>query len=261
MAFTKKQIELVEKTRRLSFVDFDKIKVSGDGLRIISNLFLNPDCLIDINLEDYIDKEFVLLADISKHILTAAPATLAQYAQEHKKLYLSRDDVIKCFALDHLNTIENNEIIKLKGASYALAHTLSIANIIKIYESEGATIAELEGDNIVYRNVIIPNNLNVVVGNIVWQHFGVVVDKKSKTDDDILLKQADHKYWKDILETVKDRVIDYTDEKIFKKNVYMNIISEIENRRGDNYKQVAGQREIDQAVENNTKINKITFTN
>ncbi len=261
MAFSKKQIDLVEKTRRLSFSDFDKIKVSGDGIRIIANLFLNPDCLIDINLEEYIDKESVLLADISKHILTAAPATLAQYAQDYKKLYLSRDDVIRCFAIDHLNTIENNDIINLKGASYALAHTLSIANITKIYESDGAIIAELKGDNIVYRNVIIPNNLNVIVGDIVWQHFGVVVDKKSKADDDILLKQADHKYWKDILKTVKDRAIDYTDEKIFKKNVYMNIIKEIENRQSDNYEQVANQSEIDLAVENNTKINKITFTN
>ncbi|MFW0862231.1 MAG: hypothetical protein ACKKL6_01465 [Candidatus Komeilibacteria bacterium] len=260
MVFSKKQIELVEKTRRLSFKNFDSIKISGDGVRIISNIFLNPDCLIDINLDEYIDKD-VLLADLSKHIVTAAPATLAQYAQDHKKEYLSRDDVIKCFALDHLNTIENNDIIKLKGASYALAHALSVARVENIYHNKGVVVAELVADNIKYINVIIPNNLKVEVEDSVWQHFGVVIDKVNEKDKEIISEQAQHPEWQRILNEVKDTIIDYMDEKVFEKNVYKNIISEIENRQSGDYKQGAGQNEIDQAVKNNSKVNKIKFTN
>jgi len=260
MGFSKKQIELVEKARRLSFKNFDNIKISSDGVKIIANIFLNPDCLIDVNLNKYIGRE-ALLADLSKHILTAAPATLAKYAKDNKKEYLSRDDIIKCFALDHLNTIEGNEIIKLKGATYALAHALSVSSIACLYEDNQNTIAELVQDNIKYINVVIPKNLKIKVGDRVWQHFGVVIDKVSETDEDIILKQAQHPEWQKILSEVKDLVIDYTDEKVFKKNVFKNIISEIKNRQSNNYKQGAEQYEIDQAVKNNSKVNKITFTN
>ena len=81
MDFATKQIKAVEAVRRLNFADFDQIELTGDAVRILVNLFLNPDCMSDINLEQYIKEEKVKLADLSKHIITACPSTLAKYAE------------------------------------------------------------------------------------------------------------------------------------------------------------------------------------
>ena len=261
MAFDKEQVNVVEKARRLSFADFDKIELSQGGVRIIANLFLNPDCLIDVNLEAYIDKEKVYLADLSKHIMTAAPATLAVYAKDNKKLYLTRDDVIRCFALDHLDTIADNEIIKLNGAAYALAHALSLVTISNIENRDDVRVVELQQENIIYKNVIVPDNLEVKIGDEVWHHFGVLIDMKSDEDEKIFSEQKVHNYWLEIIKKVQVDTIDFTDEQTFNKNVYKKILNEVNNRKSGHYEQVAKQSELDRAANNNSKVNKIMFTN
>lgn len=261
MAFNKEQIDKVEKIRRLSFPAFDKIQITGDGVRIIANLFLNPDCLVDINLEQYIDNEVVLLAELSRHIMTAAPATLALYAKDKDKLLLNRDDVIRCFALDHLDTIKNNQIIPLKGFEYALAHVLSVAVVNKIEDIDGIRTVELQQGKVIYKNVIVPANLNIKVKDNVWHHFGVIIDIVKDKDEEIISQQLLHSHWLEIIEGNGSKEIDFKDENIFHKNVYTNILKEIDNRKGKIYNQMAAGEEIDKAAHNNSQVDKITFTN
>jgi len=261
MAFAEKQIKIVEKVRRLSFADFDKIELSRGGVAIIANLFLNPDCITDVNLESYLKYKTVKLSDISRHIITAAPATLAAYAQSHNKLYLDRDDIVECFVLDHLQTLADNKIDKFKGCIYALAHTMSQATVRSVREDDAVFIVELEQGDLVYQNVIVPMSLEVKKGQLVWHHFGVVVDIASAADERIYNKQQADSYWQEIYNTAGKKNIDFTDKNIFGKNIYKRILQELHRRSCDYYENKISQSEIDRVVCNNSQINKIRLTN
>ncbi|MFH1668171.1 MAG: hypothetical protein ABH884_04095 [Candidatus Komeilibacteria bacterium] len=261
MDFATKQIKAVEAVRRLNFSDFDQIELTGDAVRILVNLFLNPDCMSDINLEQYIKEERVKLADLSKHIITACPSTLAKYADDHNQLLITRDDMIKCFSLDHLHAIADHKMEKVKNPSYALAHILTMAKIETMKDQQGQVLANLIQNKIVYKNVLVPSNLKVQTGQLVWHHFGVVIDEAQTQDYQQHYHQLDECYYWQMYNNVKKQTINFADQERFHKDIVHGILKEDQKRTKGKYQNTANKKNINKAVENNTGKQKIKFTN
>ncbi len=175
----RKLIKRIEQARRLAFPKFDRITLSPKAVQILANLFLNPDCRSDIDLTKFAKDKPVKLNQISAHIITAAPNTLAKYAQDHYKVRISESDILKCFALDHAKAIQENRIDIKLSPSYGLAHLLNISRVIKIKEIQEKKFIDLEkrigAHTIIFKNVLVPDNLQVFKNQEVFHHFGIVV--------------------------------------------------------------------------------------
>ena len=172
-------IKKIEEARRLTFPEFDRIVLKSAAVRVLAHLFLSPDCRANVDLAKFADKEQVKLSQISAHILTAAPSALAKYAQEHHKLIISQADILECFALDHARTIKMNQLDTKFSPAYALAHLLNISQVIKIKKVQGKIFVDLkrkfDTSQIVFKNVLVPDDLRVLKNQEVFHHSGVAV--------------------------------------------------------------------------------------
>lgn len=261
MGWQEKQIDAVEKVRRLNFAGFDNIELTGDAVRVLVNLFLNPDCMTDIDLEQYIDQKTVKLSELSKHIITACPSTLAKYAEDHNSSLINRDDMIQCFALDHLHAIADHKMEKSKNPSYALAHILTMAKVERMRKQQGQIIADLIQNKISYKNVLVPNNLKVEQGQLVWHHFGVVIDQTLTQDYQQHYDQLDENYYWQMYNNVKGQIINFADQERFHKDIVSGILKEDKKRTKKIYQNTASNKSIKQAADNNMGKQKIKFTN
>lgn len=170
-------IKTVEKARRLAFLKFDQITLDPEAVQILANLFLNPDCKSNIDLSKFISSEPVKLNQLSPHIITAAPSTLAKYAQDHHKLNITGSDILRCFALDHVKNIQDDKI--RSSSSQKLSHLLNVGRVIKSKKIGRKKIVDLEknfdNEKIFFKNIFIPDNLEIFKNQEVFYHFGVVV--------------------------------------------------------------------------------------
>ncbi len=225
------KIEVLQKIRRLTFPTYDQITLDRKGLQVINYLFLNPDCQADIKLAS-LTGPIIKLASLGQHIITAAPSTLAKYAQKHNINHLQTGDILHCFALEHAHDLSANKIdIKYKP-HYALAHLLNFSQVKKIDRLAKQRLATLESrlpwGKIIFKKVFIPNDLKISVQDYVYHHFGVVVarDDKSELAQKIYQEQINHLQiatW--LKETIKKSiVIDFSNVNIFQQNVVDNII-------------------------------------
>ncbi len=224
-------IAKLQRIRQITFPDYQKITLDRLALRVVSHLFLNPDCRADIDLFSLPGKK-IRLADLGQHIITAAPSTLAKYAQHHHLIQLGESDILRCFALDHADDIKNNQIDRQNGPAYALAHLLNISRLTKIdYVSKKRLVTlhtKTTLGNIIFKKVLLPTELKAEVGNLVYHHFGVVVAVGNKDEilDNIYQLQLNNIYFNIWQQAIirKNIIIDFSDAKIFSQNVVDNIL-------------------------------------
>lgn len=229
----KNKVDILQKIRQDTFPNYHKITLDREALRLISYLFLNPDCQADIDLFSLPGK-VIKLFDLGDHIITAAPATLAKYAQQKNLLHLTRIDILHCFALEHAVDIHNNKIDVNKNPYYALAHLLNYSQVKKIDYFSGKKFVVLESrlpwGKIIFKKVLVPMTLNIFPNDFVYHHFGVVVatdnNKKIKSTNVIYQKQINNIYIVKWMHQIiaKKIVIDFTDQKIFQQNIVDNIL-------------------------------------
>ena len=132
MKITRELIDNLEEARRRAFPNYDAVYLTGPAVLVLSNLFLNPDCIADIDLRKFLTGRPVALSKIARHIVTAAPVTLCHYADQHQKKVLDRQDLIQCFGIDHISSVEKNHVSVQKSPSYALAHILTVGTVTHI---------------------------------------------------------------------------------------------------------------------------------
>ena len=69
------------------------------------------------------------------------------------------------------------------SAVYALSHLMTAGKIKEVQDRCLFKLAQTEVSwqnyTVLFKNVVIPSYLEVRVGGLVWQHFGVVIDKVS----------------------------------------------------------------------------------
>lgn len=226
------KVDILQKVRQSTFSNYHKITLDRQALQLLSYLFLNPDCQADVDLFS-LPGNNLKLSDLGQHIITAAPATLAKYAQQKNILHLTKMDILQCFAVEHATDIHSNKIDINNNPYYALAHLLNYSQIKKIdffSQQKFATLeSKLPWGKIIFKKVLIPATLNVFENDFVYHHFGVVVardDKKNKLANIIYQKQINNTHianW--IKQTiVKKIVIDFTNQNIFKQDVVDNIL-------------------------------------
>lgn len=259
--------------RKNTLKNFDKIALTRDATKLVARLFYNPDCISLVNLDDLIVDGQIPLKDLSRYMLTAAPSTLANYANKHHKVLLHHTDIINCFAIDHQQAVKDNEIDLIYNPEYALSHILLSGRIIKIYEIDhqkfadilhynpkssspkimtGSAIYEVaesrsaltntsgvgpacppvaelrEVGALMFKKVLIPKDLEVKKGDLVWHHFGIGIDKYNG-ESQITAKQFDSPFFR-LLDSKTSRLeIDFSDKKIFHRDILGKILAEQKN--------------------------------
>ena len=235
MYLTSQLIKNVEKVRRLAFPEFDQIILEPKAIQVLANLFLNPDCRSDIDLAKFIGPKPVKLSQISPHIITAAPSTLAKYAQDHQQLNITEQDILKCFALDHAEAIQANQLDIKFSPTYGLSHLLNISQVVKIKEIQRKKFVDLEkkfnNQKIFFKNILVPNNLEILKGQKVFHHFGVVVtivDTPSLTKIANQIKKQQKEncfiYKKNQVTSLKKSIVDSKDKILFHENLMEKIL-------------------------------------
>ncbi len=199
-------------------------------------------------------------------MLTAAPSTLANYANKHNKVLLHHTDIVNCFATDHLEAIKDNKIDQIYNPVYALSHILLSGKINKMYEigsqkfadirtglnhvintrevgSDSSGVRDLVGydsyetgsdfsksKDLLFRKVLIPKDLKVQKGELVWHHFGIVIDRYDYYNEDkILSNQFGSPYFRLMSSKISRSEIDFSDRKIFHRDILGKIIAEQKN--------------------------------
>ncbi len=234
-------LQRLNKVRRQTLPHFDEIYLSRQAVFVLANIFLNPDCQSTISLYKFLSLPKVSLSEISKYIITAAPVTLAKYANRHNRFYLTREDIIKCFALDHYHDLSCRGIDQRLSTAYALSHLLTPAKIIKVHKHKHVYLADLQVDfdnNVFYFNkVALPPLLGARKGEMVWHHFGVIVDKCSSGQDRDLLErmrkdQFDFLSSRWLPQTLAEtsNKIDFSQKNIFKRDLTGKIIKHIDKQ-------------------------------
>lgn len=238
MKIVPKIIQNLETARRLSFSNFEKIILEPGAISVLVNLFLHPGCKSDINLATFFTGQPVKLSDISSHIITAFPSQLADFAQHHGLTKITAAGMLKCFALDHADAVEKNQVVLLMAPAYALAHVLTIGTVVAIRQAELRQLADLQvkvcGRLINFSHVLVPSGMQVRTGQEVFHHFGVVVavaDSKSlkalakKLQFDQDKKSFMRKITRQVLgEHIQ--TIDYAKEAFFRIDMTGSIIEE-----------------------------------
>lgn len=226
------QVDILQKVRQKTFPNYHKITLDRSALRLIGYLFLNPDCQADIDLFSLPGK-VVKLSDLGQHIITAAPSTLAKYAQQKNLLHLTKSDILLCFALEHATDIHDNKIDIKNNPYYALAHLLNFSQVKKINFFSQQKFANLESSfpwgKIIFKKVLIPTSLKVSENDFVYHHFGVIVAKENKADrlaTKIYRQQINNSLitqWSK--ETIRKKIIiDFAEQNIFQQNVVDKIL-------------------------------------
>ncbi|MBU1149012.1 hypothetical protein KKI23_02880 [Patescibacteria group bacterium] len=228
MKVTKELIDNLATARQSAFPDFDRIKLTRPAVTLLTRLFLNPDCVADIDFRKLAtSRPQIKLQDIAQHIITAAPVTIAQYCQDHQKLLVTDQDIIKCFGLDHVDSVLANKVHEVDNPQTALAHILTAGKLKSINKNLGTLEIKLSEDKSVeLKNVLIPQDLSVSKGQMVFQHYGVVIDKADDMADQIKLGQKEMDYFQQMLGQNKKKTIDFADKSVFKKDLIGAIIRE-----------------------------------
>ena len=224
-------IEKLQQVRLATFPKYQDITLSRGALQLVANLFLNPDCQSDIDLIS-IKGGKVRLYELGQHIITAAPSTLARYAEVHNLLHLTENDILKCFALDHATDIVNNKIDFKKNPHYALAHLLNLSQVEKKYIVRGRELCDLKTSTVwgqeIYQKVLVPKNLKVSKDEFVYHHFGVIVAKalNEKIAKEIVKNKNKNVFIKSWSRATvkKDIILDFSDQKLFTQDVLDNIL-------------------------------------
>lgn len=218
-------------SRHKSLKNFDRIILNKEAAEIVVRLFYNPDCISTASLKDLIKSDQILLKNLSEYILTAAPITLANYANSHKRLALTEQDLISCFALDHQDAVQTNRIEKLYSPEYALSHILLAGKVFRIYKINSKNFADITSNyknvKLLFRKVLIPENLKITKNARVWHHFGIVIALQNP--DDLPARQLDHPYINVLLNNTKKLIVDFSDQEIFKRDIVGLILAEQKN--------------------------------
>jgi hypothetical protein len=219
------------KSRRKALKNFSKITLTKPAAFLVARLFYNPDCISTMNLKELINGDDVKLADLSIVMMTAAPSTLANYANKHRQLHLEEKDIIDCFACDHLKAVLGNKIDKIYQPEYALSHLLLEGQVLKLHNLFGYKFADIDSTvnnhPIIFKNVLVPAEISVTSGQRVWHHFGVVI--KEFKENDIFAKQIHSPDFQELLSKSLIRQIDFSDKKIFRRDILGRIIEEQQN--------------------------------
>ncbi|MEK7583632.1 MAG: hypothetical protein AAB490_00160 [Patescibacteria group bacterium] len=182
--FSREIIDKLQKVRRETFRQYDDVTLDRGALTIFARLFVNPDCRSDIDFFS-IDKDAEKLSELGEHIITAAPSTVAQYAERHELQHVTQNDLLRCFALDHANDVMHNHVADEKNPLYAFAHILHLSRVSALREIEAHTVADVRTKTpwgtVTFKNLVVPNGLAVAKGNYVYHHFGVVIAQADDT--------------------------------------------------------------------------------
>lgn len=224
--FSEVIIHKLQDVRRKTFAEYDSIVLDADAVGVLARFFVNPDCQSDIDLFAIHEPE-TKLSFLGGHIITAAPSTLAKYAEKHKLTTLTEKDILLCFALDHAHDVHDTHVADAKNPLYALAHIALPSEVIRLKKYKQAELAELRYDtlwgSVIFKNVVVPKNISVNVGDSVFQHFGVIsahaqdkrfiqkLIKLQQTDDFIAQLGRDA--------ARKKIVIDFANTSLFHKDV------------------------------------------
>lgn len=190
-------IQKLNKIRRKTLPNFGKIKFTPQAVDIISKLFLHPFCINLVDLKKFIKDKPVKLSTLSAYIITAFPNTISFYAQKHKKILLTSQDILECFAIDHSEGVAENKIEKIYSPAYALAHILTLGKVVNLHRQKNNLLADLEyqfsNKIIIFKNVFVPQDVVVKKGIKVFHHFGVIVDSAKNRELTILSKRLKNK--------------------------------------------------------------------
>jgi len=224
----------LEKARIINFANFSDLTLDKSAVLLLKNLFLNPDCVSLSDLGQFAKKAKVKLKEVAREIITAAPQTIAKFSQRRGLTDLTASDILECFSLDHLTDIKNNKIAEFFSPGYAIGHSLLFGQIKDIRNTDNQKIATIVSNygkkEIIFKNVLVPANLNVKKGSQVSYHFGVVVSICQLDDiltNNLKLKQAaDENFneWLSAYHTEKV-IIDYYQERVFQQKVFEKIIT------------------------------------
>lgn len=233
-----KVITNLEKARRLAFENFEDIVMEPEAVQILVHLFIHPGCKSDINLASFANGKSIPLADISSHIITAFPSQVAKYAHAKQVTRITGVDLLECFALDHVDAVEENIKHLMMEPSYALAHVLTIGKVIKVQHIEQRQLVTIEvslsGKKIVFSHILVPSTLSVIQGQTVFHHFGVIVAVADSIQKKTLARNLQREQsQKAFLQTTLKQVlgkdiqdIDYAKEAFFKVDMTGKIIDQ-----------------------------------
>lgn len=225
-------VKSLSTARQNTLKNFNRITLNQKAAHLVVRLFYNPDCISLKNLDDLVNTNLVKLSDLSKVMLTAAPSTLAKYSNDHNKLLLGEDDIINCFANDHLQAVLKNKIDKIYQPEYALSHILLVGKIKKLYRIDNFKFADIKStiklQAVEFKKVLVPTDLTVKAGQSVWHHFGIVICRFDR-DDNILKRQLSDFDFNSLGSHIRTTVLDFSDKKIFRRNVTGRIIGEQKN--------------------------------
>jgi len=157
-------------------------------------------------------------------MITAAPSTLANYANKHRGLHLVESDIIDCFANDHIKAVLNNKIDQFYRPEYALSHILLRGKVQKVYQLDAFKMADVNSDEIIFKKVLVPSDLKIIKGSEVWHHFGVVVDLYN--DKSIFEQQQNDNDFQKLVSKTDLKIIDFSDKKIFRRDITGRILDE-----------------------------------
>lgn len=219
-------ISKLQTVRRATFKKYDTITLDRAALTIFSRHFLNPDCQADITLST-LPGETVPLSTIGEHIITAAPATLAKFAEDHDRTTITTHDLLYCFALDHAHDVADNHVAELKNPLYAFAHILQLSTVDRIdtvgAERTATVSLKTRWGSVIFKHVLVPVDLHVDLGVSVYHHFGVIV---AVADDaryarKLMRLQNRDRYLSQWGRAAahKKIVIDFADKRLFHKDV------------------------------------------
>lgn len=228
-------IQNLEKARRLAFPSFAKIVLEPSAVRLLVNLFLHPGCKSDINLAKFLTGRPVNLTEISPHIITAFPSQLAKFAAKKKKTRINQEDLLECFALDHVDSVAENQKSLLFEPAYALAHVLTIGKVKSLQNLENRNLAEILvkvcEQELTFKHVLVPLDLPVKINQVVFHHFGVVVAKADNQKLKNLARQLQKRqnkkgFLQKITKQIVSSSIDFAKSSFFKVDMTSQIIQE-----------------------------------
>lgn len=222
----------LNQSRAKVLANFAKIQLTRKAAILVARLFYNPDCISTVSLADLIQTDEIKLTDLSSVMITAAPSTIANYANAHDKLHLKESDVIDCFANDHIKAVLDNKIDQYYRPEYALSHILLRGKVARIYQLDKFKVADIEtaikNDKIVFKKVLVPSELKVGKGSEVWHHFGVVIDVFDDQSG-IYQKQISDDDFKKLESRIENQEIDFSNIKLFRRDIIGRILEEQNN--------------------------------
>lgn len=248
-------VKNLEKSRRLSFPDFENIILEPEAVKILVHLFIHPGCKSDINLATFVTGKSVLLSALSPHIITAFPSQVASFAKRKGISTVSAADLLECFALDHADAVEENVEAVGMSPSYALAHVLTVGTVTESKHIDQRQLVDLDvsvaGGTVHFSHILVPNGLQVTNNQIVFHHFGVIVATTGeKSLKSFALKLAQEQAQKSFIKKTVSQVIgsgvseiDYSKEAFFRVDMTGKLIEA--SKQDFNFQQLWAEEDLE----------------